>query len=386
MFLINEVNMMDAISSFEQAVEEKYGIPIVNVSHWDSSLAFQESMKQVLSLPRPALPWNYCYSYSLSDQMRQQVLINLGVPSKRLPGTMALLLQSSTIAIINIVNLLVQCKKKKLCILQPSYFSVAACCAAFSLDYNIEEIDFQNGRPQLPINKILDGKYDCIWITSPVYCTGCYFDTAFIEGILRLKKSGFTIITDESLAVPGKELLRIIPLDSNVFTIYSPHKAIAINGLKFSVIVCDKCYEEFLEQWLDVFSGSLSGANRDAVLHYLSPNYLDKCVPAYKTYIEARKCDILNVTKHFPFASILPDTDGHYINIFTNLQFNEPAKLLDMLQDLIRERMVSFFPGTLNGFSLAQGLNFRLNLTGDPQELPNALDQILTYLNQYYCI
>lgn len=104
MFLINEVNMMDAISSFEQAVEEKYGIPIVNVSHWDSSLAFQESMKQVLSLPRPALPWNYCYSYSLSDQMRQQVLINLGVPSKRLPETMALLLQSSTIAIINIVN------------------------------------------------------------------------------------------------------------------------------------------------------------------------------------------------------------------------------------------------------------------------------------------
>lgn len=104
MFLINEVNMMDAISSFEQAVEEKYGIPIVNVSHWDSSLAFQKSMKQVLSLPRPALPWNYCYSYSLSDQMRQQVLINLGVPSKRLPETMALLLQSSTIAIINIVS------------------------------------------------------------------------------------------------------------------------------------------------------------------------------------------------------------------------------------------------------------------------------------------
>ena len=385
MFLINKVNMMDTISLLEQAAEEKYGIPIVNVSHWDSSLAFQEKMKQVLSLPRSALPWNYCYSYSLSDQIRQKVLTNLGVSSKQLSNTMVLLLQSSTIAIINIVNLLVQCKKKKLCILQPSYSSVAACCAAFSLNYDTEEINFQNGQPKIPIDKILNGKYDCVWITSPVYCTGCYFDTAFIEVILSLKKSGLTIITDESLAIPGKELLRILPLDPDVFTIYSPHKAIAINGLKFSAIVCDRCYEEFLEQWLDVFSGALSGSNRDAVLHYISPNYLNQCVPAYKAYIEARKSDVQKVAKRFPFASIPSNTDGHYINIFTDLQFNEPAELLKLLQDIIQEKMVSFFPGTLNGFSLAQGLNFRLNLTGDPRELPNALDKILAHLNQYYC-
>lgn len=386
MFLIDEINLMDAISSLEECVGKKFNISVFNVSHWDSSVAFQNKMAQVLSLPQAALPWNYCYSYSISEQVRQQVLMNLGIPSKQLPETMALLIQSSTIAIINIVNLLVHSQKKRLCILQPSYFSVAACCAAFSLDFGMEEITFRNGRPQLPTNEILAGGYDCVWITSPVYCTGRYFDAALTEEILRLKDSGLMIITDESLALPGEELLRTIPVDPNILAIYSPHKAISVNGLKFSVIACSKYYEEFLDQWLDVLAGSLSGSNRDAVFHYISPNYLTGCVPTYKAYIEERKRDIQQVIENFPFASMLPDTHGHYINIFTGLQFRTPKNLMGLLQEMICESMVSFFPGTLNGFSPAQGLNFRVNLTGDPVALPDAVGKILAYLEKYYHI
>jgi len=382
MFLIDEINMMDAISALEEDAERKFNISVYNVSHWDSSLAFQNKMAQVLSLPQAALPWNYCYSYSISDQVRQQVLTNLGVPSKQLPETMALLMQSSTIAIINIVNLLVHYQKKKLCILQPSYFSVAACCAAFSLDFGTEEITFQNGHPRFPTNKILAGGYDCVWITSPIYCTGHYFDPAIIKEILRLKGSGLMIITDESLALPGEELLRTLPIDPNMFAIYSPHKAISVNGLKFAVIACSKYYEEFLDQWLDVFAGSLSGSNRDAVFHYISPNYLSECVPAYKAYIEEQKREIQRVVENYPFASMLPNTDGHYINIFTSIQFRDTQKLLNLLQEIIYESMVSFFPGTLNGFSLARGLNFRVNLTGDPVALPDAVGKILAYLEK----
>lgn len=383
MISIDEINMMDAISSLEEDAREKFNIPIYNVSHWDSSITFQNKMNQVISLPKPALPWNYCYSYTISDQVRQLVLNNLGIPLNRLPETMVLLMQSSTIAIINIINLLVHYQKKKLCILQPSYFSVAACCAAFSLNYNTEEITFQNGQPQIPTNKILSREYDCVWITSPVYCTGCYFNTTFIKEILRLKSNGLMIVIDESLALPGKELLRTIPIDLNVLTIYSPHKSIAINGLKFAAIVCNKYHEEFLEQWLDVFSGPLLGSNRDAVFHYISPNYLVKCVPVYEEYIGERKKDIQQVVEMFPFASMLPCTNGHYINIFTGFQFRKSEKILGILRDIIHNSMVSFFPGTLNGFSPKQGLNFRVNLTGDPMALPDAVGKILAYLEKY---
>ena len=188
---------------------------------------------------------------------------------------MGLLLQSSTIAIVNMINFLVHHNRKRLCILQPAYFSVALCCSMFSLDYGVEQISFSDGRPQIPVDKILSSGYDCVWITSPVFCTGFYFDEEHKRNIAQIKSKGITIIFDESLALPGKELIRSFPIDPEVFAIYSPHKAISINGLKFAIIVCEKCYEDFLEQWIDVFSGALGGSNRDAVFQYLSPNYLN---------------------------------------------------------------------------------------------------------------
>lgn len=81
---------------------------------------------------------------------------------------------------------------------------------------------------------------------------------------------------------------------------------------------------------------------------------------------------------------MLTDTDGHYINIFTSIQLRDSQKLLSLLQEMIYENMVSFFPGTLNGFSPAMGLNFRVNLTGDPAALPDTVGKILAYLEKYY--
>lgn len=264
---------MDDIFSLEEKAEKKYGVPIPNISHWDSSIAFQNQMARHLVLPPPSLPWNYYYTYSISAEDRLQVLRDLGILETHLPKTMGLLLQSSTIAIVNMINLLVHHNRKRLCILQPSYFSVSLCCSTFSLEYGVEQISFASGHPEIPIDRILSGGYDCVWITSPIFCTGYYFDEEHLKCIARMKAAGLTIIFDESLALPGKELIRSFPIDSEVFAIYSPHKAIAVNGLKFAVIVCEKCYEDFLEQWVDVFSGALAGSNRDAVFHYLS-----KCI------------------------------------------------------------------------------------------------------------
>ena len=242
---INEIFVMDDIFAFEEQAAKKYHIPIPNVSHWDSSSAFQRQMSRALVLPEPSLPWNYYYTYSISAENRQQVLQNLGVPSDCLATVMGLLLQSSTIAIVNMINLLVHHHQKRLCILQPSYFSVASCCSMFSLNYGIEQISFAQGHPQIPLDRILAGGYDCIWITSPIFCTGYYPDETHIRDIAQLRAAGMTVIFDESLALPGKELIRSFPVDHKLFAIYSPHKAISINGLKFAVIVCEKRYEDF---------------------------------------------------------------------------------------------------------------------------------------------
>lgn len=375
---------MDDIFSFEKDIQKKFNTTITNVSYWDSSIAFQKQMQQVLQLPPPSLPWDYYYTYSIGKQERQSVLTNLGLQANQLSDTMGLLLQSSTIAIVNTINLLTHQGKRKLCILKPAYFSVASCCTMFSMDYSYEHISFYNGQPQIPVEKILSGGYDCVWITSPIFCTGYYFDTVQIKNIIRLKNAGLTLIMDESLALPGKELIRNIPITPEVFAIYSPHKAISINGVKFAVLVCSKCYEDFLEQWVDVFSGALASSNRDAIFHYISPNYLKECYPAYQSYISATKAEVERIVKQFSTAFMLSNTDGHYISVFTDIQISDTQHLLNMIHDVISGSLASFIPGTLNGFSAEQGLCFRVNLTGDILELSGSVGRILTYLNSHY--
>lgn len=385
MSLISEISVMDDIFSMEKNIEEKTGIHITNVSHWDSSIAFKEHMNKVLLLPPSSLPWDYYYTYSFSIEDRYKVLKKLGVQSKYLKSTAGVLYQSSTIAIVNMINFLVNHNRKKLCILQPSYFSVSSCCSMLSLEYNTEQIMFVEGTPKIPVEKILKGGYDCIWITSPIYGTSHYYDETQLKDIAHLKKSGLMIIFDESLALPGYELLRFFPIDKNTFAIYSPHKSISINGLKFAVMVCNEVYEEFLDQWVDVFSGAFACSNRDAVLHYISPNFLKMCFPAYKAYINKTEAAVAEVIRQFPFATILPNSNGHYINIFIDLKLQDSDELFNLITSLAHECFTSFIPGTLSGFDKTQNLCFRVNLTGDINDLPYAVGRILMYLkNNYY--
>lgn len=381
---IDEIYVMDDIFSIEHKVEKEYGIHIPNVSYWDSSVDFQKHMTQALVLPPQSLPWNYYYSYSISKEEQLQVLKHLGVQIQQLQSTMGLFLQSSTIAIVNIINLLVHFNQKRLCILQPAYFSVALCCSTQSLEYGIEQISFANGKPQIPVNKIIEGGYDCIWITSPIFCTGYYPDNEFLRDIEFLKSLGIALIFDESLALPGKEMIRSFPIDQKIFAIYSPHKSIAINGLKFAVIICDIFYEDFLEQWVDVFSGALGVSNRDAILHYISPNYLENCYPAYKTYINQTRKIVSDIVEQFPFASMLPITEGHYINVFLDLKVQGKRELLNFVNDIVHGCLASFIPSSLNGFDSSQSFGFRVNLTGNALELEGAIGRIMKYINTRY--
>ncbi|MCM1234173.1 MAG: hypothetical protein NC489_29060 [Ruminococcus flavefaciens] len=381
---IDDIFFMDKIFSIEQAVSREVGITITNVSHWDSSHKFQQHMSKSMLLPSSSLPWNYYYTYSILEEDRKKVLKKLGVQSQYLQSTMGLLLQSSTIAIVNMINLLINKNQKRLCILQPAYFSVEHCCSVFSLDYGFEQIVFSKNHPKIPIEKILNGRYDCVWITSPIFCTGYYYSKTQIEEIKILKSAGLTLIFDESLAIPGKELIKYFPVDNNIFAIYSPHKSISINGLKFSVIICNKCYEEFLEQWIDVFSGALSSSNRDAVLHYISKNFLTECFPSYLSYINKNKASILEIIKQFHFASTLPDSEGHYISLFTNLKMKDENELISLISFIIKNGFASFIPGELNGLLNSNYLNFRINLTGDSYELPSAIGRILKIIQKKY--
>lgn len=99
----------------------------------------------------------------------------------------------------------------------------------------------------------------------------------------------------------------------------------------------------------------------------------------YKSYVEKAKAEIECVVKKFPFASMLPNTEGHYINIFTDLCVQDRSSILSFLEQTIQASMASFIPSELNGFSPKQGFSFRVNLTGDIAELKGAVGRILQH-------
>lgn len=369
---------MDNIFEIEHKVLETTGIQVNNVSHWDSSSKFQQSMNRVLHFPREVYPWNYHYSYSIPEKYREKLLSRIGINS--CVDAVPIIFPSSTISIVNILNLLSKCGKKKMCILQPSYFSVAPCCEKFGIDYEFEYITFNNFGIQIPFENIINNQYDCIWITNPIYSAGILLDKNYIKQLLALKEKGIMLIFDESLIIPGYETARNIEFDINTIAIYSPHKAISMNGVKFSAVICNSFYEDFFDHWIDVFSGALSCSNRNAIYHYVSDNYLNSCLPQYNNYIEKVRTEVENVIEQFPDAYTYPNCIGHYMNIFTKTSINSNTQLLNFIENISKKYYISLIPGIANGYNPKSPFSFRINLTGDcsklPYEVGNILEQI----------
>ena len=371
---------MDKIYEIEQKALKETGIKVNNISHWDSSPLFQYQMNKVLVLPKEISPWNYNYSYSIPESHRKKLLLTLGTISSL--NTVPIVFPSSTISIVNVLNLLSKLGKKKLCILQPSYFSIAPCCKQFGISYDTEYITFDINGMHIPFEEIVQNKYDCVWITNPIYSSGLILDKQCIEQLLLIRENGIMLIFDESLMIPGYEVARHIDFDPHTIAIYSPHKAISMNGIKFSVILCNNCHEDFFDHWIDVFSGGLASSNIVALYHYLSDNYYSGCYMQYKSYTEKLFYDIKKITASFSSVYTYPKCVGHYMNIFTSKHFNNIEQLINFIENINFRFHTSIIPGIASGYNKNSSFNFRINLTGDSERLPHDLYKVLEQITK----
>jgi histidinol-phosphate/aromatic aminotransferase/cobyric acid decarboxylase-like protein len=371
---------MDEFREVEKVVESEIGIPLLNISHWDSSREYQDLMMKTLSLNSSQSIWNYTYTYSYTDETRRKIKEKLGIASDAVDSSMILLLQSSTIAIVNICNLIKLHGYKKVCILQPAYFSVANCLDLFGVPYSFEYSLFSEDGVCIPEREIMQKEYDVLWITSPVFSTSVYYSCEQVNIIENLARGGKLVICDESLALPGFELVRNIKPSPNIISIYSPHKAISINGLKFSAIVCDAIFEDFLEQWVDVLSGALSQSNCNAISHYISDNF-DLCFHVYKSHVDSVKRILQTSAITQSNINFLRNTHGHYISVFHNKFHQKIGMDLEVMRQIMKNAYASFFCGMLNGIEYDTRLSFRMNLTLNKNDLVAAFIRVVKYLD-----
>ena len=177
--------------------------------------------------------------------------------------------------------------------------------------------------------------------------------------------------------MPGQELARILPINNYFYSIYSPHKPLFINSIKFSVIVCPKRNDDFLEQWIDVLGGGLLHSNISAIMHFLSANY-QSCYQHSLEWYFKNITGIETILNQFPNAFCNTMDVGAYKTVYFHSNKNEPDKI-ETIKHLISSQYVSYIPGSFNGFSEDEYNCFRINLSLDFQETKNSLYRILSY-------
>lgn len=378
--MLYHLDDIEKIRSYEK-IQRKKGHNVFDISHWDSGNEYNKSLSSILDFNCTFEPFDYIYSYEIDQKVHYKV-------QKELIGTSddcTIFFPNSTIAIVNICNFLQKKQINNICVLQPAYFTVGPCLRSFGINTENESLLLQNGVYRIPLEKIMRAKYDAVWITSPIFCTSTYYSQQEIDKLQLLLDKGYYVICDESLSIKEYSLRHQLTNNERLLSLYSPHKVIGTNTIKFSCLICNDEYENFFDQWTDLFSGGLSNSSKIAINHFLTPNYY-KCLDFHTNYTNSVKkkalevISINNVNGDMFFSHSI----GQYMTIFyPSVPYHESTKQT-FIRDIIFNTKVSLLPGYLEGFYEEMGFCFRVNLTLDESRLITSLNKVLKYINANY--
>ncbi len=375
--LIERIHQILEIKALQNEFKEVHNREPYNVSSWLTSEAFSQTILSELQLPRVVSPVEYAYTYSFDKQILQEVKKKLLLEKYDQYGIS--LSANTTQAIMSLVNLVKQYNYKKICILNPAYFSIAQALKAFGLDYDTLTVERIDGHYVLPYDELMKGQYDVVWITSPIFSTSVYFQQNDIEMINALMKKGTLVISDESFCTPGNELVRRLDYSDNFIAMYSPHKSLGVNGVKFSAIICPPRFDNFIEHWVDILTGNLPESTCVAINHYLDDNY-DQCLGHYRQFIHGAYKKIHSTLSGKENIMMDKIEDGSLFTLyFKNLNYDQ-IKSVQFMKETIFETETSFYPSYLNGFNESFGFAFRINTALYDEDFLNALNNLVTYL------
>ena len=377
--LINRISQIESIKAIEAEFTEDRGYKPLNISNWTTNASFDDEILKTFRPPSLESPIDYIYTYSLNkDTVAQLNQKLLGSNPSELTNVF---MPNTTMAIVNIVNLLKLYDYQRICIVNPAYFSIKNALKAYGFEFDEISVERMNGECQIPYDKIIEGHFDAVWITSPIFSTSKYYSKEEQAKISALSKSGILVITDESFALPGHEILRELGPVENVIGIYSPHKAICVNSFKFSVVVCNKKFEDVFLQWVDVIAGNLPGSCCSAIEHFISKNY-DDCFNAYTSFMTNAR-EALNESISFR-TDLVCDT-SELGSLYTLMHFEKslPRTIdLDFMRDLIFSTGASLYPGALNGFDERFGFCYRVNLGLYNSVFISKLSSVLEFIDE----
>lgn len=378
--LIKRLSYLEKIDIETEKFRKKTRLAIPNVSGWEISKEYKDIILESFDYPLYAdyNPIDYVYSYNLKPEQRHGLIHNFGGNEKNA----LLLTPNNTISLTNVVNFISHFCNKNIGLLLPCYFTLPNLLNVWGLPYvNLSILRTETGY-HLPKEEIKRNKCQVLILTSPVFSTGKYLEQNDIDFLDSFLREGNYIISDESLAAPNKELIRDLGKSPNFIGIYSPHKFIHFNSFKFSCIIYNEQFEDFFDQWNDVYSGSLNITNLKAIEHYLSANYQETLKKFY-AFTNSKRLELLDMIRFFSQFETDENSLGDFQCIYNKRLPYEVGNDLSFIKNIIKDTKSVFYPGSLHGFQEKHGFAFRVNLCSYTTEVSNSLLKIFDYLSRY---
>lgn len=370
---LDELQQIEAVAARHVAT---FGSEPLNVSHWDPSAPFAAKLAGALELDHRGDPLAYIYSYGLD--CRETLLRRLGFNPER-KG--CLITPSGTVSMLCAVNWLAARRREKLSILSPFYFPVLHQARQLGLSVNKQFMQRRDGRYQLPADPGWTSAppHEVVWLTAPVYCTGTPLAEHDRQRLREFLERGGTVVADECLARSGTELGRELGEYPGFIGIYSPHKSVCLNALKFSAVVFDREHETFFDQWADVLYGGLSLSIMVAIRHFLSDNFR---LYAERFFEEVRLAlaFVKQMAERCPKGEFDHDPAGHFVTFYLPHLAAAAGKDEDFLWNLCRSSSTIVIPGLRNHFDPAVGFCFRINLALDGPQFRGGIGRLFSFL------
>jgi aspartate/methionine/tyrosine aminotransferase len=361
-----------------------HGIAPVNVSHWNPSNEFLQNL-QTRVPPSPILnpltslqtcdPIPYRYSQGLPST--EAVLSKLGFSADRVG---ALITENGTTSISTVANWLKLNGVTEVTLLTPYYYATSYSLRRLGL--SVREIALERtagGAYRLPGDLAMQS-HQTLWVTNPVYSTGLYSLEASCDLLRRIADAGTIVVADESLALRPTAIARCLGGHDNFVGIYTPHKSICMNGVKFSIVVVHPRHQATLEDWAEVLSGGLSLSAIIAIQHFVSSS-IDGYRESFSQLMRRTRDWHVDLVDGFDGTVKLDaGSEGHFVMAYVPGLIAKLGSRIDFLAEILQETGCILVPGFHSGFPERSGFCFRINLARDSEAFRDALRRLYPFL------
>ena len=364
---------MEELDHIADAYELRHGTRAVHVSHWDPSPTMQSALGASGVTPVSGIHDTGAPRYSRKPHRSSEVLRKLGITSA---DSSLLVTENGTTAVAAIANHLSLRGVSRVLLLDPYFFSTPYTIERLGLPVQLVPIEFDRGRALLPDIPLRTG--DALWITNPVFSTGLHDFELQVHDLVRTANDGIVIVSDEVFASPPTPIAAALGGHPNFVGMYSPHKPIGVNRLKFCAIVFNKAHAAAFDDWADILCGGLSGSAIAAIDHYLSSDF-DTYQDLFYRYVdEARDWHDGVVARFKDTMRTDATTKGSFLCAYAA---NLPQALGEDLGFLARLTEASGCIVIPGGRGVDHGFHFRVNLARDCDRFRHGIVALYEFLS-----